>query len=358
MGKRINTIVWGSFIIASSLLLSCEETKQRPSVSVYHWKTDFSIAKKETALLNKLNSKRIFLRFFDISYNTDEQKPLPIATLQLSKTDSIPSQEIVPVVYITNEVFRRTTDSAAIRRLAKATMDKIGRLKNKYFKNGQAIKEIQMDCDWTESTKIAYFQFLQELKKQETFIKLGKEIHVDATLEISATVRLHQIKYREKTGVPPIDKAILMCYNVGELKNVNESNSILNIETAASYLGRLNEYPLPFDIALPYYGWGALYRDGTFAGILNELTETKRIENFEKTAKEGVFKATSDTYINKTFVYKNDILRWETVTPENLKALMVLIRDATTRKYSLILYHLNSTELENQDIDALLEILY
>ena len=117
----------------------------------------------------------------------------------------------------------------------------------------------------------------------------------------------------------------------------------------------MNDYPLPFDIALPFYGWGALYRNGDFAGILNK---NRLSENFERTDVEGIFTATSDTYLDKTFVYKGDLLRWETVPLEDLEALTKLIRNSTKRNYSLILYHINSTELINQDIDALLDVLY
>ena len=186
-------------------------------------------------------------------------------------------------------------------------------------------------------------------------MQLGKETHADSTLKISATIRLHQIKFREKTGVPPVDKAVVMCYNVGELRDADETNSILNVEKTAPYLKRLNDYPLPFDIALPFYGWGALYRNGDFAGILNK---NRLSENFERTDVEGIFTATSDTYLDKTFVYKGDLLRWETVPLEDLEALTKLIRNSTKRNYSLILYHINSTELINQDIDALLDVLY
>ena len=355
MAKLLNSVVVVFSIITSYLLVSCEERKINHHIDLYHWKTDYTIAQNERVLLQQLNSERLYLRFFDIAFDQEEQKALPIATLQIKPSDSLPKVKIVPVVYITNEVFRKIKDSISIQQLAKATIDKISRLKDKYLKSNRFISEIQMDCDWTESTKIAYFQFLRELKKQITFVQLGKETQIDSALQISATVRLHQIKFRERTGVPPVNKAVIMCYNVGELRDPNEKNSILNLEKTTPYLKRLNEYPLPFDIALPFYGWGALYRNGAFAGILDDKQLFKK---FDRTDEEGIFIASSEMYINKTFVYKNDLLRWETVKPDDLQALNQSIRNSTKRNYSLILYHINSTELKNQDIDALLDALY
>ncbi len=57
-------------------------------------------------------------------------------------------------------------------------------------------REIQIDCDWTERTRNAYFQLLTALKR-EPFLQ-GKIL--------SATIRLHQVKYVQRSGIPPADR--------------------------------------------------------------------------------------------------------------------------------------------------------
>lgn len=45
------------------------------------------------------------------------------------------------------------------------------------------VKEIQIDCDWTASTQEAYFEFLHYLKEKAK----------DKQIQLSATIRLHQL---------------------------------------------------------------------------------------------------------------------------------------------------------------------
>ncbi len=75
---------------------------------------------------------------------------------------------------------------------------------------------------------------------------------------LSATIRLHQVKYFETTGVPPVKSGMLMFYNTGDLENPSEENSILNIETAELYLSGLEDYPMQLDIVLPLFSWAVV----------------------------------------------------------------------------------------------------
>ncbi|MBK7469002.1 MAG: hypothetical protein IPJ43_20660 [Saprospiraceae bacterium] len=48
--------------------------------------------------------------------------------------------------------------------------------------------------------------------------------------EISATLRLYPYKYTDNMGVPPVDKVMLMCYNLlNPLENLKQ-NSILDLK--------------------------------------------------------------------------------------------------------------------------------
>ena len=66
-------------------------------------------------------------------------------------------------------------------------------------------KEIQLDCDWNSSTQKKYFNLIEEMKLYPTW----------ENIVWSATIRLHQLKYPKQTGVPPVNKGVLMFYNMG-----------------------------------------------------------------------------------------------------------------------------------------------
>jgi hypothetical protein len=328
---------------------ACKENEAK-SVSFYHWKTKYSISENEKQLLKKANSKKLYLRFFDLSYNQQENQVLPTATLQMPAKDSTLGLQIIPVIYITNEVFEKTTKPSQLKYIAGQTLEKILRLKSQHFNGNIIFPQIQIDCDWTVSTKESYFTFLEELQKSDLLSQFGEN-----SIKFSATVRLHQVKFPEKTGVPPVDEATIMFYNVGDLGSMEETNSILNIEKTSLYLSRLHEYPLPFNVALPIFSWGVLYREGQLVGILSDIEEQQLTENFKVSEAENWFVASEDAFINGSFVYKGDKLRMEDVTFSEFKKLQKMISKAAGRDYSVILYHINSSTLQNLNLNELLE---
>lgn len=346
--KKIAVATFCIFILFS--FQSCKKNEAK-SVSFYHWKTKYSIGESEQGLLKKANSEKLYLRFFDLVYSQEENRVLPTATIQIAETDSVHSLQIIPVIYITNEVFQKDKDSAQIKFIANQTLKKILRLKEKHFKENVEFPEIQIDCDWTVSTKEAYFSFLEALQKSEELIHFAVN-----PMRFSATIRLHQVKFPEKTGIPPVDEGTIMFYNVGDLGSMDETNSILNIEKTASYLSRLQEYPLQYNVALPLFGWGVLYRDKKLVGILSDINEEQLQQNFTRT-EDNWLVATEDTYINGNFIYKGDKLRTEDVSLSDFKNLQKLISKAAGREYSVILYHINSTTLKNLDINEVLETI-
>lgn len=347
--KKITVAFFGVLLLFC--IQSCKKSEEK-SISFYHWKTKFSISDTEKDLLKKANSEKLYLRFFDLVYNQEENRVLPTATLQMSEDKTIDSLKIIPVVYITNEVFKKETQPYQIKYIADETLKKIYRLKTKYFNKDVVFPEIQIDCDWTLGTKEAYFTFLESLQNSDVLRQLEKN---NSNIKFSATIRLHQVKFFEKMGVPPVNSGTIMFYNVGDLGSTEETNSILNLEKTTSYLSRLNEYPLEYNVALPIFGWGVLYRDDQLTGILNDLNDEQISKNFTATADKNWFIATTDTYIGGYFVYKGDKLRVENVSLSDFKKLENLISNASSREYSVILYHINSSILQKIDINELLE---
>jgi hypothetical protein len=100
-----------------------------------------------------------------------------------------------------------------IKQLAINTHSKISSLLKQANKS---CKKIQIDCDWSQGTKHNYFQFLKQFKA------------LDTTLQLSCTIRLHQVKYPTITGIPPVDEGTIMYYNMGKLNEDRKLNLQLN----------------------------------------------------------------------------------------------------------------------------------
>ncbi|WP_405369614.1 hypothetical protein [Nonlabens sp. Asnod2-A12] len=324
-------------ILCSALLfISCKEDvkNEGKNYSFYHWSTNFKPTNKTDQLIKHGGTFKEYVRFFDLVIDQNVDKVYPVATVQFEENTRFLATEIVPVIYIRNEVFLHKEGSGNnIQKLALNTADKIKRIQNKHLTGQVAVREIQIDCDWTDSTRDSFFIFLKSLKNQMP------------GYSISSTLRLHQVKYKDRTGVPPVDKVVLMAYNVGNLGSVEEINSILSNEITAQYLEELDEYPLPFDVALPLFEWGVLYRDGKLKGLLRDLTPSLLESAFAKAEKENSYTATSDSYINGIFIYKGDHVRVETITKDKLEELAAMIKEAapSNRDYQTIYYHINTS---------------
>lgn len=155
--------------------------------AVYYWKTIFTLNNYEKEFLRDNQIKKIYLRFFDVDYETDgmNYRMVPVGTLQFK--DTIPQNvEIIPTVFITNECMKQ----ADTDKLASKIVWRIVRMAD--TNNIHSLREIQFDCDWTPSTQNKYFDFLKKAK-----------VHLNNhSIQLSATIRLHQLTL----PVPPCRK--------------------------------------------------------------------------------------------------------------------------------------------------------
>lgn len=248
------------------------------------------------------------------------KRTFPVASIKGRMTD-LP-QEVIPTLYIENAVFKHADTTKKL--LASQVWEKIASQNN--FLGVETIQEIHVDCDWTASTKDQYFQFLVDLGT------LSKK-------EISSTVRLHQVKYAERTGVPPVKKAVLMCYNMGEIQNPQEENSILHFETLKSYAASASQYPLPLDVALPIFEWTVVFRNNKFAFILN-TTEVYKDQQLARASDKNEYTCIKSCRFGDKVLLKGDILRREVITDDNLEKAIHFL-DTKISSYSLIFYHLD-----------------
>jgi hypothetical protein len=235
--------------------MSCSNPRNKsvpaPAPSVYYWKTVFKLDNTELNFLNQHAIKKIYLRFFDVDFDKTHH-PIPIGTVQFES--KIPKGiKIIPVVYIENHCLQQPEVLAqhiAKRVLTMAATNNIG------------IDELQIDCDWTNTSRATFFQLLKDIKKQ---------LKTQGNYLLSATIRLHQLTQ----PVPPVDYGVLMCYNTGDLHDYNATSSILDVKDVAQFAGKhLTSYSLPLCGAYPIFSWNLLFEQKTFRTILREADLT------------------------------------------------------------------------------------
>ncbi|NJO92849.1 MAG: hypothetical protein HC831_30680 [Chloroflexia bacterium] len=177
------------------------------------------------------------------------------------------------------------------------------------------IQEIQIDCDWTPKSKENYFYFLNELKT------------INQEKEISVTLRLWQLKYQDKAGIPPVEKVMLMCYSTGNPQEYNIDNSLASFEAIKPYVEN-QSYDLHVDIALPVYSWSVLFRNKKFKGIIRDLDpEIVKQDTFLfQRLKENLYLFKTDTVIENTYIRYGDEIRLESFSQTDMDKLIKLLK--------------------------------
>lgn len=167
------------FLLLLFVVCSCQSDKE-VDLSVYYWKTQYELTPKEVGFLEEHQVNKIYVRYCDVGLKNDQ--PIPIAPIEW-KIKPLNIYEVVPVIYIKNEVFLKP--NLDIQDLVRKLELYIHQINTKV---GIQTKHIQFDCDWSLDSKEHFFEFLKQFKQQ-------------TNAYLSATIRLHQIKYFEKTGV-------------------------------------------------------------------------------------------------------------------------------------------------------------
>ena len=308
----------------------------------YYWKTTFTIPPGMEDRLEQMNVRKLYIRFFDISWDEATQKALPVGRISF-KTKIPKDFTVTPVVYITNKTFLNV-EFTKLPLLA----DNLLLLVNRdALDNSINYSELQTDCDWTELTRQKYFEFLRLLKTRLT----------RQHSSLSVTIRLHQVKYPIFTGVPPADRGMLMFYNMGKL-SAEGSNSIYNPVVADKYVKYVSVYPLPLDAALPCFSWVVHSRSSKITELLNNITTDDLLDssNFT-TLKNGMFSATHSFFLHGSYFMKDDKVRAERVDPQLcLEAARQLSPELMPNKRSVAIFHLDSTliqKTENNDFETI-----
>jgi len=329
--------IFGRCLFLVFLFTSCKNGEERKvQRSFYYWKTVFQLNDAEQAALNKLSVNQLYIKFFDVEWNNSTQTAEPVAKSIFQQAP--PAQlTITPVVFITQEPLLKA-DTFALRQLAA----NINNLLSSLATNHQlkTSNEVQIDCDWTAKTKAAYFHLLRELKSQSFF---QQKI-------ISATIRLHQLKFISQNGVPPVEKGLLMCYNMGNLRHPQTKNSIIEEDELKKYINNLYTYPLPLDIALPIFDWYILFEANQYKGVVRDFDPGE--ENRDKRRIDF----TADTVISGYSFKAGQWLRHETSDPDVVRSCAERIsKKLKSERVTVILYHLdqkNISKYNQNDLES------
>lgn len=330
--------------MAVVVLLACNQKAQNRtghiSPSFYHWKTSFEPTISDREALKRNAVKDLYLRFFDVTWDEDFKKPVPAAQLRVADKTFFTETNIsiIPTVFITNECIKFSTPEQC-----GILADRIHALINDIVAANQFtdIREIQIDCDWTASTREKYFALLTRLQQ------------LDSGRSYSATIRLFQVKYRTEAGVPPVKRGLLMCYNMGNLKDPATINSILNIGDLQKYTGNLAAYPLPLDVAFPIFSWYVLFSAHQYSGLIS-ASDTTGITGISNRSGNNRFEVLMDTVWRNSALKKGDILRFEDSEVQDiLKAARLLQPLLPSQSRRLSLYHLDSILLNKYSSNEL-----
>lgn len=317
---------------------SCGGEKLKPFVSFYYWKSNYQLDSTERKVLQENNVQQLYVRYFDIVYDETAKAAIPLAPVHFNKEDIL--NPIVPVVFIKNKVFEEL-DSVAIYNLVDKTMTMLNQI-NKSV--GIKSRALQIDCDWTSSTAAKYFYFLKQLREKLDAHEDGGTFASLAML--SATIRLHQIKYPEKAGIPPVDKGVLMFYNMGEINN-SEVNSIYDQQTSQKYLSSLSAYTLRLDIALPIFAWGIHMRDGKIVELLNKMDarDFQNKEEFEQISANR-YRAVSAFFKNGFYFQAGDEVKVEEVNEKDFTPMIADLKKSYPNQFQqVIFYDLDSVNI-------------
>lgn len=339
------------------ILSSCSGEKTRPVHqelnSVYYWKTVFHLDSADMSFIKKHDIGRIYLRMFDVTkdayapYISEiEEMTEPNATVRISQEDyrllrdSLRDKEFVPVVYITLDALKIMEGNERV--LASNIVERVRNMCE--YNDLPNVRELQLDCDWTETTEKSFFDLCYSVKQSIADMQLP--------WRLSSTIRLHQLS----RDVPPVDNGVLMVYNTGSYADPDTENSIIDKKDIIPYLKHLSDYRLHLDVAYPIYSWQLLFRKRIFIGLVKGLSLSDTTLFARRSQTEYVAKR--DIPYNGRTILKGDILRQESSEYKNILSVKRLIaKELSDCPHSNILYHFDSNNFSTysgNEIDQLL----
>lgn len=337
------------------VVTSCQQPVQKQNISFCYWDSDFSI---DSSRYKSFGVNHFYVRYFDVDWDDKTLSARPVATLNV--TDSVPDT-FTPVIFITHEVFEKLDDTG-IDSLASRTKRRIDHVTESFVNaawyqreawlSGDSArleiektvhnryKAILIDCDWTAQSRDKFFRFIEKMKNQFP----GKEIEV--------TLRLWQYKYRDKAGIPPVKKALLMCYNMQTANDFSVTNSIATIDELKKYITE-KTYPVSLDIALPVFSWAVLFRNEKSVGLIGNADRNEYENNVIDYRKisDNQYELLTEKVIGNFFARKGDVIRMESVEITELVEMAEYLHDniKTDEETRITFFSWNKKYLNNYE---------
>lgn len=322
--------------------------------SFYFWKSNQRyFSNDEKTAVKDLSIQRLYVKFFEVEKDLSlGNKPISKSRLSLGAVSyekdslyyqALESLEVVPTVYIQNEVFKEISTSG-IDSLAENVNFLIGKYyQKKYAQIPHRLEEIQIDCDWTGSTRGNYFVFLEKIKML-------------SELKVSCTLRLYPYKYPDKMGLPPVDKAMLMCYSLFNPLDRPNDNSIQDNAELKLYLKGANDYPIPLDVALPIFSWQLLYQNQQFKGVISD--QIQNISDFTEKDDDLWHRVVKDTVVGDYYLRRGDMIKYESAQPAQLQETVTLLKESIdfNEEMAVSFFHLTFENLDSTQYEALANI--
>jgi len=318
-----------SYLFVFLFITSCSQKEKHP-YTFYYWKTNLKLNDIEKKTLDKTNALSLYVRFFDVDKLSGKFEPVAVITKDKSFETG---KEIIPTIFITNRSFINI-QKEEIPFLAEKINDLIlKKIADYHLKVNQ---EIQIDCDWTSGTKDDYFEFLKQLKKI-------------SQKQITCTLRLHQVKDKNLTGIPPVEKVYLMCYSTSSPLENSDKNSILDLNTLKSYLAKLEDYPIKkIEVALPIYSWGIVTNHLGKHKLINALS-IKDLNNPDfKKISDSEAEILKDGFYFGNFLNKGFKIKVEEISEDQLENAIQFL-DKKIDTYNIIYYQLDSKFVEGRN---------
>jgi len=324
------------------VLLSCTPEKHRQiEAGFYFWKTELKLKTSEKGIIRELPVHTLYLRLFDIVMRNG--KPLPAGMLRAAPVEDT-VLNYVPVVFITQSCLYDVQESQ-LPDLAQKTAALMRELSRRYQLHPA---EIQIDCDWTAATRARYFRLLSLLKAQPFF----------KSRTLSCTIRMHQVKYLVSSGIPPVDKGLLMVYNMGDLKKFGGQNSIFEEADARRYVANMKQYPLPLDIALPLYHWAVLFKGNSFRGIVYNISRSDFDRHLLQHLSGNMYRVQTGMRVAGYDFPEGTAIRFEAPGKKELERIARFMSDRLNQEHTRVsFFHLDSASLSKFSIDDMRDIL-
>lgn len=352
---KIHFAPHGLFMAMLLFIAACKKTPVEIERGFYYWQSDpYSLQDEEKEYLHKNIIQKLYVKMFEIDLDP-VLGAVPVSKSSLHiwyngtrSTDltrwnndskynfraidkTMDGLEIVPTIFIKNKVLL-TASKGSLDSLADNISFLINKRYQEHFSQRKSYTEIQLDCDWIEKTRDNYFYLLRKLK-----VVSGKTI--------SCTLRLYPYKYSSKMGIPPADRAVLMCYNLLNPLTNEDKNSILSTEELKKYLAGVGKYPVHLDFALPVFSWMQAYQNNQFQGIIYPRPD--EIKANLKPLKNLWYEVTQDWETDNIYLRAGDKVKLEDVSANTIKETIGLLKKyaVTGKKHTVIFFHLDKNNL-------------